>query len=103
MITPEEMKAKLIQAMARAIYEDRNGAGCRKFGLIGIAHQKPYLADASAALTAIEAQGLAIVPVEPDDAFWDRVDAHSGRHSRSGETYPVQRNFHRAMIEAGRI
>ena len=63
----------------------------------------PSVRIAAAALAAIEAQGMAIVPVEPDDAFWDRVDAHSGRHSRSGETYPVQRNFHRAMIEAAKL
>ena len=53
--------------------------------------------------TAIEAAGWAIVPVEPDDAFWERVKFHNGEHSRSGETYPVQRNLHRAMIEASKL
>lgn len=57
---------------------------------------------ARAALSAIEAAGMAVVPVEPDDAFWDRVKFHDGEHSRSGETFPVQRNLHRAMIAATR-
>ncbi len=48
-----EADSAILTAMARAIYEDRNGFGCKKFGLIGVWHQKPYISDAKAALSAL--------------------------------------------------
>jgi hypothetical protein len=37
---------------------------------------------------------------EPSDEFLDECGFHDGEHSRSGETYPVQRNFIRAYVTA---
>lgn len=37
---------------------------------------------------------------EPDEKTLGGADFHSGRHSVSGETYPVQRNFIRAYIDS---
>lgn len=51
-----------------------------------------------------EAEARAVFDVfgEADDAFMDLVAdrAHDGRFSRSGETYPVLRNFLRAFVDA---
>ena len=46
-ITPE------IEAVARAIYEKRNGVGTAPFSQKPIAHKEPYYLDAVAALKAI--------------------------------------------------
>lgn len=47
------MTIDLIERMARAIYEDRNGAGCVPWSRRDAAHKKPYRADALAALKAL--------------------------------------------------
>lgn len=53
------MTSDLIERMARAIYEDRNGAGCVPWSRRDTAHKKPYRADALAA-AAIRARHLRI-------------------------------------------
>ena len=105
-------RADLIERMARALCrlrieinlrmdrEPRDGEFLQRAEDAGWSN---HVSEAEAALTAIEAAGLAVVPVEPDDEFWSKVRFHEGEHSRSGETYPVQRNLHRAMVEAGRV
>ena len=52
------------ESVAQAIYEARNGAGCKPWSLQTKAHKAPYLADASAALSAIEAAGFVVVKRE---------------------------------------
>jgi hypothetical protein len=42
------------EAVAKAIYEGRNGAACKFWKLITEAHKAPYLADASAAIAAAD-------------------------------------------------
>lgn len=42
------------EKIARAIYESRNGAGCKPWAHITGDHRKHYLVDATAALTALE-------------------------------------------------
>jgi hypothetical protein len=44
---------QLIENIARAIYEGRNGYGARPWGKIGKAHREPYLLDAKAALQEV--------------------------------------------------
>ena len=49
----------LREAVARAIYEARNGAGCKPWSLNTKQHKAPYQGDADAAIRAIvEASGL---------------------------------------------
>lgn len=65
MISPQA-----IEAGARAIYEGRNGKGCKPWSLQTKAHKEPYLHDAQACLTAaLAADGMALVPVEPTEAM----------------------------------
>lgn len=45
--------AELIEKVARAIYEKRNGPGCYAWGLRPKAHKEPYLSDARAALSVV--------------------------------------------------
>lgn len=39
----------MIERAAKAIYESRNGAGCKPWSIQTKAHKEPYLADARAA------------------------------------------------------
>ncbi len=59
----------MIERVAKAIYEDRNGAGCKPWSHRPIAHRRPYLDDARAALKAMreptEAMRTAGINVEP--------------------------------------
>lgn len=99
MITPEEMREKLIEALSQAIQNVpmvHTGGDARP----------PSMRIADAVLVAIEAQGLAIVPVEAteemqDVAYDDVFDIYwgymaDGRKGGAGDVYS-------AMIEAGRI
>jgi hypothetical protein len=74
-------------------------------------HKQAAFADATAAIAALEAEGWrkigkdeVVVPVEPDDAFIERLGKlmHSAEHSRSGEDWPVARSFYRAMLAAAK-
>ena len=55
----------------------------------------PSVRIADAALTAIEAQGLAIVPVEATDAINDSIDF--------GDSHWMVYSAYRAMNEAGKL
>lgn len=59
-------REKLIEDMARAIVIDRNGANCLPWARMPLSHKKPYLSDATAALTALEAK-YAVAPREPTE------------------------------------
>lgn len=43
----------MVERLARAIYEKRNGAGCRPWSIQTKVHKAPYLDDARAAIEAI--------------------------------------------------
>ena len=49
MITDE-----MIERVGRAIYESRNGPGCKPWALLPKSHKAPYLSDATAALRALQ-------------------------------------------------
>lgn len=44
---------ELVERVARAIYEHRNGAGCKPWSRQPQSHREPYLADARAAIAAV--------------------------------------------------
>ncbi len=48
-MTPQER-------IAKAIYENRNGHGCKPWAKLPIAHKAPYMADAEAALGVMQPQ-----------------------------------------------
>lgn len=83
----------IVEKVARAIYEKRNGHGCKAWAHLPKAHQDPYRSDARAAIEAIP---------DDDEAFLVALSrrAHDARFGRSGETYPVLRNFIRALKDA---
>lgn len=47
------MMAAMIERVAQAIYEDRNGRGCIPWNKRPAAHKAPYLSDARAAIEAM--------------------------------------------------
>lgn len=47
------MSESMIERVAKAIYEKRNGAGCKPWSLQTKAHKGPYLDDAKAAIEAM--------------------------------------------------
>ena len=82
---------ELIEKMARAIHETMSAQAVIEY------LDNPFDASAiaQAVLTAIEAAGLCIVPVEATEAMMDSVDL-GDQHWRIDTVY-------RLMIEAGRI
>lgn len=48
------MPSEMQERIARAIYEDRNGAGCVPWSRRDRAHKAPYLSDALAAMKATQ-------------------------------------------------
>lgn len=46
------MSSEMVERIARAIYEGRNGRGCTPWARLAGAHKNPYLSDAIAALKA---------------------------------------------------
>jgi hypothetical protein len=59
-MTPQER-------IAKAIYEGRNGAGCKPWAKLTVAHKAPYMADAEAALSVMQPQmSGCIKALEPD-------------------------------------
>ncbi|WP_158876883.1 hypothetical protein [Antarcticirhabdus aurantiaca] len=58
---PTIAKTTMVERVARAIYEGRNGAGCIPWARRDGAHRKPYLSDARAAIAAMRDPTPAIV------------------------------------------
>jgi hypothetical protein len=72
-----EVMSDAVERVARAIYERRNGAGCKPWSLLTAAHKNPYKVDARAALKAIrdlDAETLAHVVPRPDHLIAERND-----------------------------
>lgn len=76
------MSGEMIERVAKAIYESRNGAGCRAWGTLPGAHKAPYLDDARAALSSIR---------EPTPGMVDAAHAVPSDHAK---------HHWRAMIDA---
>lgn len=84
---------KMVERVAEALWK---AAGFGAWHSEGFANRPDYiraqyLRDARAAIEAM---------AEASDEFLETVDFHSGEHSRSGETYPVLRNFLRSFVAA---
>lgn len=58
----------MVETVARAIYEGRNGAGCRPWSRLPRSHREPYLGDARAAILALREPSEAML-----QAAWDNV------------------------------
>lgn len=56
-------KPALAETIARAIYEGRNGPGCKPWSICTKAHKEPYLKDAVAAISAIASADFKIEPM----------------------------------------
>ena len=54
----------IVGAIAEEIYKARNGRGCRAWGSLPNSHKEPYRLDARAALSALTANGFAVVSRE---------------------------------------
>lgn len=75
-------EAERIERAARAIYEGRNGKGCKPWSLQTKAHKEPYLHDAKAALAAGIGGGV-VVPREPTEELYKAVCANGFVGDRS--------------------
>jgi hypothetical protein len=87
---------KIVEAVAVAIYQGRNGKGCVHWGRLPHSHQAPYLSDARAAITAYQAeawQGHKLVPIEPTEAMMDAAIA-------AVEKPCFPQDIYAAMVEA---
>lgn len=90
-------RAELVEAMARAICAE--DAECGPWDMAPRVLRQALRDEATAALAAIEAAGLAVVPRE---ATWEMVRAAKGRSQPETETiiYP---SIYRAMIAASPV
>lgn len=66
----------MVEKIAKAIYEDRNGRGCTPWSKIGGGHQGPYMRDARIALATLRdptpkmlSEGLHALISGDDDAL----------------------------------
>ena len=82
------MSSEIIERVARAIYEGRNGPGCRAWGSQPASHQEPYLKDARAAIEAMR---------EPTEAM---LDAGKWVSPLYDDPTPAAVEYWETMIEA---
>jgi hypothetical protein len=70
------MPDSMIERVARAIYEDRNGAGCVPWARRGGEIQRPYLSDARAAIVAMRepTKGMVSSGQSKCDDYLDSVE-----------------------------
>lgn len=72
------MTETMIERAARAIYERRNGAGCKPWSLQTKAHKAPYIDDAKAAIKAMREpteKMLAAGSMASGEQYCDMIDA----------------------------
>lgn len=98
-----------IENAARAIYEVRNGRGCKPWGSQTKAHKEPYLLDAQAVLSALAAKGYVVAPREPTtqqmEAAGNAVAEYAKKMTQAGGDvdamdYALRAVIYRAMIAA---
>lgn len=68
--------SEMVEKVARAIYEKRNGHGCKPWARLPKARQEPYMGDAEAAIGALADNA-------PDRVFWQGWAAKRLEISRS--------------------
>lgn len=81
------MTESMIERVAEAIYQKRNGFGCKPWARLTRSHQEPYKSDASAAIAAMR---------EPTDAM---VHAAT-RRADNGDRESIYHSIWRSMIDA---
>ena len=79
-----------VEEVARAIYEGRNGHGCKPWARLPKDHQKPYLFDAHAAIKAMR---------EPNAVMIEAMDDHAGTIAPQ---YAYEAAIDAALSEEGR-
>lgn len=89
------MSGSIIEKAAKAIYEKRNGAGCKPWARLPKAHKEPYLLDARAALEAIREPTLEML----DEGNRSFRQAHSS--GISGMTIEAQIRSETFRFDAG--
>ncbi len=69
---------ELVEKVARAIYEGRNGRGCKPWSICPKAHKEPYLKAASAVIRLVldRAAEVADSHASLDDASYDAASEH---------------------------
>jgi len=82
---------ELVSAVAKAIYEKRNGRGCKPWSYQTMSHQQPYLDDAQAAISTI----LAALQ-EPSGAMLEACE----REEAVKSSYVSHIDYWRAMLAA---
>lgn len=98
---------ELTNAVAKSIYENRNGHGCKPWSFQTMSHKQPYLDDAEAAIAivnerraaiaAVEAEGWQLVPVEPTA---EMVEAGFLSLGKGEDASVLERDVYRAMLAA---
>ena len=98
-------RPELIEVLARAIANEIHE--CGDFGITGNdayeARTEDFKAQAKAVLAAIEARGLAIVPVEATEAEIDAIKAADSFKMNHGLQIEDVLELRTSMIAAGRI
>jgi hypothetical protein len=67
--------SEMIERVAKAIYEKRNGAGCVWWVRLPNSHKDPYRADARAAIGAMKEPTDAMMQALHEAMFVDKYDA----------------------------
>ncbi len=101
-----DARDELIEAMARAIYQSRNGHGCVSWSFIDRNHKRPYIGDAEAAAAAIPGlvdviEGRAvIVPRECTEAMRAAAEDALSGVACGDLALDIAGDVYAAMIEA---
>lgn len=67
---------EMVERVARAIYEGRNGKGCKPWSLLTNAHKDPYRGDARASIEAMRepTEAMLAAASEADALNWSLED-----------------------------
>ena len=92
--------SEMLERVARAIYEDRNGAGCVPWSRRPEAEKRPYLSDALAVMNAMREPTLAMCQSMPSLPAIHAVDDLPLKHAgwRMGDIQNLKR--WRAALDA---
>ena len=73
--------SEMIERVARAIYEGRNGRGCKSWSLLPKSHREPYQKDARVALEAVREPSDAMLAAPIKGGFPMEPASYSGNRS----------------------
>lgn len=83
-----------LEEIARAIYADRNGSGCKPWGNLPHSHKTPYLRDALAAVKAVREPTEAMV-----EAAWVGTKNVPPEARMAGELFMSARDLHNEKMK----